>query len=274
VPHALFVVRVVAGLLFSMHGLEKLFGFAGARPEATLLGIRGVAGILEAVGGPLLVLGLCTRPTAFILSGEMAVAYFRAWAPRGSFPIANGGEEATLNAFIFLWLAAAGPGAWSLDAWLQKDTPARGLRQRAANLEPHARTLLRLVMGLLITLHGVRKIFDVLPSVAGRVGAPPLALDSLPAFTGALEIVAGPLLMAGLCVRQAAWVVAAEALAAYVVVAQPRALWPIRNGGIEALLYAAVMFAFAVAGAGPWSLDAFRTSASRRAAPASVAPPT
>ena len=249
-PHALFVVRVVAGLLFWQHGLEKLFGFAGARPETALLGIRGIAGILEGVGGPLLVLGLFTRPTAFILSGEMAVAYFRAWAPRGFFPIANGGEEATLNAFIFLWLAAAGAGPWSLDAVLQKGRAPGALRQRAAALEPHVRALLRIVMGLLLTLHGVRKIFDVLPSVAGRVGAPTLALDSLPAITGALEIVAGPLLMAGLFVRQAAWIVAAEALVAYVVIAQPRTLWPIRNGGIEALLYAAVMIYFAVAGAG------------------------
>ena len=254
-PHALFLVRVVAGLLFSLHGFEKLFGFAGARPEATLLGIRGLAGILEGVGGPLLVIGLFTRPTAFILSGEMAVAYFRAWAPRGFFPIANGGEEATLNAFIFLWIAAAGAGSWSVDAWLQKNRAVPAVRRRAAALEPHARTLLRLVAGLLLTLHGVRKIFDVLPSIAGRVGAPTLALDSLPAFTGVLEIVAGPLLMAGLLVRQAAWVVAAEALVAYVVVAQPRALWPIRNGGIEALLYAAVMLYFTIAGAGPWSLD-------------------
>jgi len=274
VPRALFVVRVVAGLLFSLHGFEKLFGFAGARPETSLLGIRGIAGILEGVGGPLLVLGLCTRPTAFILSGEMAVAYFRAWAPRGFFPIANGGEEATLNAFIFLWLSAAGAGAWSLDALLQKQRAAAALRQRAAALEPHARTLLRLVVGLLITLHGVRRIFGVLPSVAGRVGAPPLALDSLPAFTGALEIVAGPLLMAGLFLRQAAWVIAAEALVAYLVIAQPRALWPIRNGGIEALLYAAVMLYFAAAGPGPWSLDALRTPASRRAASAAAAPPT
>ncbi|HET9269078.1 MAG TPA: DoxX family protein, partial [Vicinamibacterales bacterium] len=184
-PHALFVVRVVAGLLFWQHGLEKLFGFAGARPETALMSIRGIAGILEGVGGPLLVLGLFTRPTAFILSGEMAVAYFRAWAPRGFFPIANGGEEATLNAFIFLWIAAAGPGAWSLDALLQKDRAPGAWRQRIANLEPHARALLRLVAGLLLTLHGVRKIFDVLPSIAGRVGAPPLALDSLPAVTGA-----------------------------------------------------------------------------------------
>jgi putative oxidoreductase len=273
-PYALFVVRVAAGLLFWQHGLEKLFGFAGAHPEASLGSIRGIAGILEAVGGPLLVVGLCTRPTAFILSGEMAVAYFRAWAPRGVFPIANGGEEATLNAFIFLWLAAAGAGAWSLDAWLQKNRAVPAVRRRAAALEPHARTLLRLVVGLLLTLHGVRKIFDVLPSVAGRVGAPTLALDSLPAFTGVLEMVAGPLLMAGLFVRQAAWVVAAEAMVAYLVVAQPRAVWPIRNGGIEVLLYAAVMLYFAVAGPGPWSLDALRTPASRRAASAAVRPLT
>src|SRR6187399_1692497 len=150
VPYAIALVRIVAGLLFWQHGLEKLFGFAGARPDTSLLGIRGIAGILEAVGGPLIVLGLCTRPTAFVLSGEMAVAYFRAWAPRGFFPIANGGEEATLNTFIFLWIAAAGPGAWSLDAWLQKDRAPRGLRQRAAALEPHARALLRLVAGLLL----------------------------------------------------------------------------------------------------------------------------
>jgi putative oxidoreductase len=267
VPRALFVVRVVAGLLFWMHGLEKLFGFAGARPEATLLGIRGIAGILEGAGGLLLAIGLCTRPTAFILSGEMAVAYFRAWAPRGFFPIANGGEEATLNAFIFLWLAAAGPGPWSVDAVLQKGRAPGTLRQRAAALEPHARALLRIVMGLLLTLHGARKIFGVLPSIAGRVGAPPLALDSLPPLTGILEMVAGPLLVAGLFVRQAAWVVAVEAVAAYLLVAQPRALWPIRNGGIEVLLYAAVMVYFAAAGAGAWNLDTLlRTPVSRLAA--------
>ena len=256
--YALFVVRVAAGLLFWQHGLEKLFGFAGARPETALLSIRGIAGILEGIGGPLLVVGLFTRPTAFILSGEMAVAYFRAWAPRSFFPIANGGEEATLNAFCFLWLAAAGAGPWSLDALWQHGRNPGALRARASALEPHARALLRIVVGLLLTLHGVRKIFGVLPSIAGRAGAPPLALDSLPALTGYLEISAGPLLMAGLFVRQTAWIVAAEAALAYVVIAQPRAPWPIRNGGIEVLLYAAIMVYFAAAGAGTWSLDAGR----------------
>jgi putative oxidoreductase len=265
VSYALFLVRVVAGLLFWQHGLEKLFGFAGARPETMLLSIRGIGGLLETVGGPLLVLGLFTRPTAFILSGEMAVAYFRAWAPRGFFPIANGGEEATLNAFIFLWLAAAGSGAWSLDALIQRGRTAGALRQRAAALEPYARAILRVVVGLLLTLHGVRKIFGVLPSVAGRAGAPTLALDALPAFTGYVEIIAGPLLMLGLFVRQTAWVVAVEATLAYLLIAQPRTLWPIRNGGIEALLYAAVMVYFAAAGAGRWSYGA---------PPSRLAPPT
>lgn len=261
-PYLLCLVRVVAGLLFCQHGLEKLFGFAGARPEPTLWGIRGVGGILETFGGPMLALGLFTRPVAFILSGEMAVAYFRSWAPRGFFPIANGGEEATLNAFIFLWLAAAGAGAWSLDAARSKRGRARpgsALAGRVASWEPHLRAVLRLIVGFLITLHGIRKVFDVLPSVAGRRGAPPLALDSLPAITGYIELVAGPLLMLGLFVRQTALVVSVEALLAYVLVAQPRTLWPIRNGGIEALLYCVVLVYFAAAGAGAWSLDARRT---------------
>ena len=112
------------------------------------------------------------------------------------------------------------------------------------------------LLGFLVTLHGIRKVFDVLPSVAGRRGALPLALDSLPAMTGYIEIVAGQLLMLGLFVRQTALVVSVEALLAYALVAQPRTLWPIRNGGIEALLYFVVLLYFSVAGAGAWSLDA------------------
>jgi putative oxidoreductase len=253
-------VRVVAGLLFMQHGLEKLFGFAGARPEETLWGIRGVGGILETVGGPMLALGLFTRPTAFILSGEMAVAYFRSWAPRGFFPIANGGEEATLNAYIFLWLAAAGAGAWSIDAVIQRHRGRGALGTRVSGWEPQARSVLRLVVGFLLTLHGARKLFDVLPSIAGRRNAPPLALDSLPAFTGYLELAGGVLLMLGLFVRPTALVISVEALLAYALIAQPRTLWPIRNGGIEALLYFVVLLYFAVAGAGAWSIDARRAS--------------
>jgi putative oxidoreductase len=259
-PYILCFVRVVAGLLFMQHGLEKLFGFAGARPEPTLWGIRGIGGILETVGGPMLALGLFTRPTAFILSGEMAVAYFRSWAPRGFFPIANGGEEATLNAYIFLWLAAAGAGAWSIDAVIQKRRGLSALGRKVASWEPEMRSILRLIVGFLLTLHGVRKLFDVLPSIAGRRNAPALALDSLPSFTGYFELAGGVLLMLGLFVRQTALVISVEALLAYALIAQPRTMWPIRNGGIEALLYCVVLLYFAVAGAGAWSIDARRTA--------------
>ena len=259
-PYIICLVRIVAGLLFMQHGLEKLFGFAGARPEPTLWGIRGVGGILEAVGGPMLALGIFTRPTAFILSGEMAVAYFRSWAPRGFFPIANGGEEATLNAYIFLWLAAAGAGAWSLDALIHERQGLSALGRRVASWEPQVRAILRLIVGFLLTLHGIRKLFDVLPSVAGRRGAPPLALDSLPPFTGYIELAGGVLLMLGLVVRPTALVISVEALLAYALIAQPRTLWPIRNGGIEALLYCVVLLYFAAAGAGAWSVDNRRAS--------------
>jgi putative oxidoreductase len=259
-PYILCFVRVVAGLLFMQHGLEKLFGLAGARPEPTLWGIRGIGGILETVGGPMLALGLFTRPTAFILSGEMAVAYFRSWAPRGFFPIANGGEEATLNAYIFLWLATAGAGAWSIDAVIQKRRGLSALGRKVASWEPEVRSILRLIVGFLLTLHGVRKLFDVLPSIAGRRNAPALALDSLPSFTGYFELVGGVLLMLGLFVRQTALVISVEALLAYALIAQPRTMWPIRNGGIEALLYCVVLLYFAVAGAGAWSIDARRAA--------------
>lgn len=255
---ALLFVRVVAGLVFWQHGLEKLFGFAGARPEPTLWAIRGVGGVLEAIGGPLLALGLFTRPVAFVLSGEMAVAYFRAWAPRGFFPIANGGEEATLNAFLFLWLVTAGARTWSMDSVLARWRGWSAATPRLAAWEPHARSLLQRVVGFLMVLHGCRALFGVLLSVAGRRSAPALALDALPRGVGYLELVGGILLVLGLWVRPASVVLGLQALAAYLFIAAPRTLWPIRNGGNEALLYVAVFCALAVAGAGSWSLSPLR----------------
>ena len=255
---ALLFVRVVSGLVFWQHGLEKLFGFAGARPEPTLWAIRGVGGVLEVIGGPLLALGLFMRPAAFILSGEMAVAYFRAWAPRGFFPIANGGEEATLNAFLFLWLVTAGGGAWSVDAVLARWRGRSRATSRLTAWEPHARSLMQRVVGFLMVLHGCRALFGVLIAVAGRRSAPVLALDALPSRVGYLELAGGVLLLLGLWVRPASIVLGLLALAAYIFIAAPRTLWPIRNGGNEALLYVAVFCALAVAGAGSWSLSPLR----------------
>ncbi|WGM47861.1 hypothetical protein KOAAANKH_02746 [Brevundimonas sp. NIBR10] len=117
-PKTLAALRIVAGLLFLAHGLIKLFGFPeGAEPgQVPLLSLMGVGAVLEAVGGALLVLGLFTRPTAFVLSGEMAVAYWMFHAPSSPYPAVNGGDAAILFCFIFLYLACAGGGAWTLDS--------------------------------------------------------------------------------------------------------------------------------------------------------------
>ncbi|WP_026607610.1 DoxX family protein [Methylocapsa acidiphila] len=115
-PRLLSVLRIVSALLLLQHATAKLFGFphVASFEGLKLLSLLGVAGILELVGGVLLLLGAFTRPVAFILSGQMAFAYFLAHAGRGFFPALNQGEPAVLFCFIFLYLAAAGGGAWSL----------------------------------------------------------------------------------------------------------------------------------------------------------------
>lgn len=115
-PRVLSILRIVAALLLLQHGLQKLFSFP-APPgfEVELVSLIGLAGILELVGGFLLAIGLFTQPVAFILSGEMAFAYFIGHAPQGFWPILNEGELAVLYCFVFLYLAFAGGGPWSVD---------------------------------------------------------------------------------------------------------------------------------------------------------------
>ena len=116
-PRALAALRIVTALLFIEHGTQKLFGFPPFQmPQPDVLSLLWIAGMLELVGGVLVLLGLFTRPVAFILSGEMAVAYFMVHAPQSFFPVLNAGESAILYCFIFLYLVFAGPGAWSADA--------------------------------------------------------------------------------------------------------------------------------------------------------------
>ena len=112
-PHALSVLRIVVALLFLEHGLSKVFGFPTPGPH--LQGLLILAAFLESVGSLLLLLGFYTRIVAFILSGQMAVAYFMAHAPRGFFPLVNGGQGAILFCFVFLYIAFAGGGALSVD---------------------------------------------------------------------------------------------------------------------------------------------------------------
>jgi putative oxidoreductase len=113
----LSVLRIMIGLVYLQHGLAKLFGFPHVAmfDNLQLVSLIGLAGLIEVVGSVLLVLGLFTRPAAFIMSGEMAVAYFMTFASRSFFPIVNGGELAAVFCFVFLYFAVAGGGAWSLD---------------------------------------------------------------------------------------------------------------------------------------------------------------
>ena len=113
-PQAYALMRIVVGFLFMFHGLQKMFGVLGGR-TADLATLRGLAGVMETIGGPLISFGFFTVPTAFLLSGEMAVAYFMSHQPRGLWPIQNAGEPAVLFCFAFLYIATRGAGIWSLD---------------------------------------------------------------------------------------------------------------------------------------------------------------
>lgn len=115
----LSLLRLVSGFLFMQHGLQKIFALLGREEAVELMSLMGVAGVLELVGGLAILLGIYTRPVAFVLSGQMAFAYFMSHAPNGFWPIMNRGELAAMYCFVFLFLAAAGGGSYSLDGWIR-----------------------------------------------------------------------------------------------------------------------------------------------------------
>src|SRR5579863_4147512 len=118
------VSRFVIAFTYSLHGWQKFFGMfgglGGSKPP--LSSVLGAAGVIETFGGALIILGLFTRPVAFLLAGEMAIGYFRTHAPRGFWPLTNGGALAVFYCFFFLWLSSAGAGRWSLDQLLGRKT--------------------------------------------------------------------------------------------------------------------------------------------------------
>ena len=131
-PQALSLLRIVASLIFILHGTSKILGFPatemGMPPTGSLFWIGG---LLELIGGLLLLIGLFSRAVAFILSGEMAVAYWMVHAPQSTFPLTNGGDATILYCFVFLLIAAAGPGPWSADASLRRRRRERFRRERS-----------------------------------------------------------------------------------------------------------------------------------------------
>lgn len=114
-PQALAVLRIVTALLFIEHGTQKLFGFPATDMQPPLMSLFGAAGLIEVIGGLLILIGFFTRPAALIASGSMAIAYWMVHAPMNTFPVNNGGDGAILFCFVFLYLVFAGPGAWSVN---------------------------------------------------------------------------------------------------------------------------------------------------------------
>jgi putative oxidoreductase len=120
-PRVLSILRIVTAFLFMQHGAQKILGFPGEqRYPFDITSLSGVAGVLELFGGALLLIGLFTRPVAFLLSGLMAFAYFLVHAPQGFWPLNNGGELAALFSFVFLYIWTAGGGAWSIDNLIKR----------------------------------------------------------------------------------------------------------------------------------------------------------
>ena len=121
-PRALSVLRIITGLMIVQHGMAKLIGFPAVPSFANLqpFSMIGAAGFIELIGGALLILGLFTQPAAFIVSGEMAFAYFIAHSPKGFYPLLNGGTLAIMYCFACLYLSTAGAGPWSVDAAMKK----------------------------------------------------------------------------------------------------------------------------------------------------------
>jgi putative oxidoreductase len=227
-PRLLSVLRIALGLLFIQHGVENLWGFAGGQIDHNFMTLHGFAGPLEVVGGALIIFGLFTRIAAFILCGQMAVAYFDQWAGRGLFPIGNGGEEAVLFCFAWLWLVTAGPGQWSVDNILGSESSlARTLRA----WEPWGRSVACIVIAFLFTLHGYRRVFGLFPKSAGRAAVVPLAIDKLPAFVG----VGGFLLLLGLFTHVSAAITCVELAATYVSESIPRGSGRCAMGGTRSL---------------------------------------
>jgi putative oxidoreductase len=114
-PRILGIFRILAGVMFTCHGAQKILGAFGGIPAEHMNALTRTAGIIELVGGALIAVGLFTRPAAFLCSGLMAFAYFMGHAPQGFWPKVNQGEPAIMYCWLFLYLAAQGPGAWSLD---------------------------------------------------------------------------------------------------------------------------------------------------------------
>jgi putative oxidoreductase len=253
-PRLLSILRIVVAFLFIQHGTQKLFGFPSTAepPSPELAPLWLLAGVLETFGGLAILLGLFTRPVAFILSGEMAVAYFLVHARQNFWPILSGGDLAAFYSFMFLYLAAAGGGSWSLDRLWRGDGKESGAFLAA--WEPQLLSILRIMSAFLFVVHGTEEIIGIPwppdeepfagPDLSSRVGIAHL-----------IETVFGPLLLVGLFARPVAFLLSGEMAFAYFLSHAPRDFWTVINRGEDAVFFCFVFLYFVARGPGPWSLD-------------------
>jgi putative oxidoreductase len=255
-PRALSVLRIIAGLLIIEHGMAKYFGFpvVPSLAKVQALSLPGVGGLFELICGALLVLGLFTQPAAFLLAGEMAVAYFLLHLPRSFYPLLNGGTLAIMYCFAFLYLSAAGGGPWSIDAAIKRSQGSAIDKFNAmlARIEPQVLSLFRFVTGLLFFQYGVTKLLKF-PTVPGLSDVQVLSLFGI---AGMFELIFGGLLMLGLLSRLAAFILCGEMAFAYFIEHFPKNFIPILNGGSIVIMFCFSCLYFVCAGGGPWSLDA------------------
>ena len=243
-PVTLTFLRISAGFLFWERGASKLLGWFGG-DQADFLTLLWVAAILEFLGGIAVAAGLFTRPVAFILAGEMAVAFFTAHFPRSFWPFVNQGELAVLFCFIFLLLATAGPGRLAAETLLPDKTVLRKLFSR---FYPMTLTLLRIVTGVVFWQFGAAKLF-------GMFGGNQPDFLTLRWFAGVLEFFGGLLIAGGLYTRAVAFLLSGEMATAFFLSHFPGGFWPIQNGGERAVLFCFIYLFLMTAGPGRLSLD-------------------
>lgn len=245
-PITLSLLRIVAGILFAQHGLQKLFGWFGSVPVA-IFSPFWFAGMLETLLAPFLILGLFTRLVALLLTGEMLAVYFIAHQPLGFWPIRNGGVVPLLFALIFLHLTVAGGGSLALDSLGRRNA---FLEDWLVKFQPVTLTIARVGAAFLFFEFGARKIFGWF---AGRR----VALGGLRWFAGIIEVVCAPLLALGIFTRPLAFLLSGEMATAFWTSHVPRGpgFWPIQNGGEPAVLFCFLYLYFVTAGAGWLGLD-------------------
>lgn len=244
-PFSLCLLRIVAGFLIWQRGAQKLLGWFGGE-ITTQFSLLWSAGMIEFIGGPLILLGLLTRPVAIVLAGEMLVAYAFIHMPQGFWPLRNGGEVTMEFLIAFLLLAAFGPGKPSMDTIFRIRTVGEGFLD---SIQPFAHNFLRILTGILFWQHGASKF--------GIFGGNARQFPDLSFFAGVLEFFGGPLVALGAFLRPVSFILSGEMAYAFWFSHVPRgpAFWPVQNGGEMAVLFCFIFLFFLTSGAGKFSVD-------------------